>query len=142
MQRYYAKIEASASLTKVRALSFATMYLMSIQTGRPIDGIISPVSAMTACRHDTYKYWGYSGVINLLDFSAVSFPVCNVDKALDPIDSSYQPRSELDRAVWAEYEPEVYHGAPVGLQLIGKRLEEENVIEMAKVVQKAARVPF
>jgi Asp-tRNA(Asn)/Glu-tRNA(Gln) amidotransferase A subunit family amidase len=34
-------------------------------------------------------------------------------------------------------DPELLNGAQVGIQLVGKRLEEEKVIEMTKVVLKA-----
>lgn len=34
----------------------------------------------------------------------------------------------------ADYDPAFYDGAPVSLQLYGKRLEEEKVLEMVEVI--------
>ena len=36
-------------------------------------------------------------------------------------------------------DPELFHGLPVGLQLIGRTLEEEGVIAMTEVVVEALR---
>jgi amidase len=40
----------------------------------------------------------------------------------------------MDKAIQEDYDPDFYHGAPVALQLIGKRLEEEKVLEMTEVI--------
>ena len=39
----------------------------------------------------------------------------------------------------ADYDAEFYHGAPVSLQIAGKRLEEEKVLEMVEVVADTLR---
>jgi Asp-tRNA(Asn)/Glu-tRNA(Gln) amidotransferase A subunit family amidase len=36
-------------------------------------------------------------------------------------------------------DPEVYHGGPVGLQLVGRRLREEDVLEMAEILETALK---
>ena len=36
-------------------------------------------------------------------------------------------------------DPKVFHGAPVGLQLVGKTLEEEAVLAMTGIVVEALR---
>lgn len=36
-------------------------------------------------------------------------------------------------------DPKVFHGAPVGLQLVGKTLEEEAVLAMTEIVVEALR---
>lgn len=38
-----------------------------------------------------------------------------------------------------EYDPEFYDGAPVSLQLYGKRLEEEKVVEMVEIVANVVK---
>jgi amidase len=53
--------------------------------------------------------------------------------------TNFHPLSELDRAIQDDYDADVYHGGPVGLQIVGRRLEEEKVLEMAKVVSEALR---
>jgi amidase len=44
--------------------------------------------------------------------------------------------TDLDQKMQNDYDADFYHGAPVSLQLIGKRLEEEKVLEMVEVVDK------
>ncbi len=51
----------------------------------------------------------------------------------------FKNMSELDGKIQADYDPDFYHGAPVSLQLVGKRLEEEKVVEMVEVVADALK---
>ena len=68
---------------------------------------------------------------NLLDFAACAFPVTFAEKAIDEARdmSQFESRSELDGQIQADYDPEFYHRAPVSLQLVGKRLEQEKMRE-------------
>lgn len=50
---------------------------------------------------------------------------------------TWKPLNERDGRVQADYDPIFYHGAPVSLQLIGRRLEEEKVLEMVEVVSQS-----
>jgi amidase len=47
---------------------------------------------------------------------------------------TFKALSDLDGKIQADYDPTFYHGAPVSLQLAGRRLEEEKVLEMVEVV--------
>ena len=80
-------------------------------------------------------------VWNLLDFAACTFPVTFADKTIDKVRdmSKFNSRSELDGKIQADYDPDLYHGAPVSLQLVGKRLQEEKVLEMVEVVSEALK---
>lgn len=62
----------------------------------------------------------------------VTFADKNLDKARDP--RTFKPLNQLDGNIQADYDPAFYHGAPVSLQLVGRRLEEEKVLEMIEVV--------
>jgi amidase len=42
----------------------------------------------------------------------------------------------MDAAVQAEYDPNAYHGAPVAVQVIGKRLSEEKTLAIAEEIGK------
>lgn len=59
------------------------------------------------------------------------------DKARDM--KSFRPLSELDGRIQADYDAEFYHGAPVSLQCVGKRLEEEKVLEMTGLIEQALK---
>lgn len=50
--------------------------------------------------------------------------------------TGFHPLSELDQAIQDDYDAEFYHGGPVGLQIVGRRLEEERVLEMAQVLSE------
>jgi amidase len=64
--------------------------------------------------------------------------VTYADKALDAKrGNDWKPLNEMDHQIQSEYDPEFYHQAPVSLQLLGKRLEEEKVLEMVEVVSNA-----
>ena len=61
----------------------------------------------------------------------------NVDKARDL--NTWKPLSELDSKIQADYDAAFYDGSPVSLQLAGKRLEEEKVLEMVDIVAAALK---
>lgn len=110
-----------------------------------IDGIIQAVSPWAAPRlGETQRaglYVGYTGVWNLLDFSACTFPVMFADKNLDPPRDlrTFKQLSDIDGRIQQDYDPEIYHGAPVSLQVVGRRLEEEKVLEMTEVIANALK---
>lgn len=52
---------------------------------------------------------------------------------------SFKQLSDIDGRIQADYDAEFYHGAPVALQVVGKRLEEEKVLEMTQVVADALK---
>lgn len=65
------------------------------------------------------------------------FPVTTVDASKDVKDQTYKPVNEQDRFVYELYDPDVFDGAPVGLQLIGRRLQEEKVLAALELIEKA-----
>ena len=75
------------------------------------------------------------------DFTACTFPVTFADKNLDKARDTrtFKQLNELDGKIQADYDAEFYHTAPVSLQLVGKRLEEEKVLEMVDVVAEALK---
>lgn len=110
----------------------------------PMDGIIMAVSPWSAPRLGASQkdfYIGYTGVVNFLDFPGCTFPVTWADKTIDhPVDmKSFRQLNELDGRIQADYDPEFYHKAPVSLQVVGKRLEEEKVLEIVEVVADTLR---
>lgn len=104
------------------------------QTGQELDCIIAPVAPTAAIRHNQFAYYGYTFVGNLLDFTSVVVPVTFADASVDAKKEAYEPLNELDGKVQAEYDAEAYHGAPVAVQVIGKRLSEEKTLAIAEEV--------
>ena len=96
-----------------------------------VDAWILPVAPHAAIEHNKYKYYGYSTLINLLDWSAITIPVTYADKELDLKDVDYKAINDLDSIINEEYDADVYHGAPVAIQLVGRRLQEEYLVGLA-----------
>lgn len=105
--------------------------------GRVMDAIIAPVTPHAGAEHDQFgRHVGYTGVWNIIDAPAVTVPILKADKELDAKES-HQPVSfhcEDDEKIWAKYSAEKVHGLPTGLQIVGKRLEEEKLLAMAEIV--------
>lgn len=61
-------------------------------------------------------------------------PVTFADKNHDAKKVVYKPLNEMDAQVQEEYDPEAYHGAPVAVQVIGRKLSEEKTLAIAEEV--------
>lgn len=106
-------------------------------TGRPVDAIISPLAPFTAARPNRYSYYGYSVYVNVLDYTSVVVPVTKADKNIDKEVSDFKPLNEDDKKTQASYDPEMYHGAEVSVQLVGRRLQEEKMLGLAEYIGAA-----
>lgn len=107
------------------------------EDGQIVDAVIMPVAPHAAVIPGKYYHTAYTEVINLMNYSAVVIPVTKADKEVDVLDDAYQPSSEFDRKNWMAYDPEIYHGGPVGLQLVARKFEEEKILGIAKRVVAA-----
>lgn len=60
-----------------------------------------------------------------------------MDKALDKLPASFNIRklNGVARGAYKHYDAERMHGLPVGVQVIGRRLEEEKVLAVMKRVE-------
>ncbi|OJJ02481.1 hypothetical protein ASPVEDRAFT_62508 [Aspergillus versicolor CBS 583.65] len=122
----------------LRKWNYQCAYLSKIREfekriGRELDAIIAPVAPHAAIRHNQFKYYGYTTIVNLLDFTSVVVPVTVADRGVD-VRNEVKSLSEVDAVVQGEYDPDVYHGAPVAVQIIGRRLTEERVMAIAEEV--------
>lgn len=86
-------------------------------------------------------------------------PVTKADKVVDVIDPSYIPLNDLDKKNWEwckstnrspsgcftyltfceTGDPEAYDGAPVGLQIVARKYEEEKVWAIARMIDAILR---
>lgn len=107
------------------------------KTGRPVDALICPLAPAAAARPEMYRYVGYTTWVNVVDYTAVTVPVTNCDKTVDKIDTSVKPLDKRDQTIYESYDPELYDGAHVSLQLVGRRLQEEKMLALAKYVGDA-----
>ena len=61
------------------------------------------------------------------------------DKKVDKARASWKALNEKDAAIQADYDPEFYDGTPVTLQCVGRRLEDEKVLEMTGIIADALK---
>ncbi|KAK0384694.1 hypothetical protein NLU13_7172 [Sarocladium strictum] len=100
-----------------------------------LDAILCPTTPYSTTKNGSFRHVGYTGVFNVLDYSAVSFPTgLTVDKAKDTVPPGYTPLSDDCRAIHETYDPELVHGHPISLQLVARRLEEEKVLAMTETI--------
>jgi hypothetical protein len=63
-------------------------------------------------------------------------PITHVDSALDKLPlRALGPRNKIEKDVYAGYDADDMHGLPVGVQIVGRRLEEEKVLEGMKLIE-------
>jgi amidase len=116
-----------------------------------MDVYITPVNPAVAPKHGHYakgRYLGYSGTVNVLDFSACTIPVGFVDPEIHKADKGEgdtlncegkeipEVTNELDGYLRSIYDPQVYEGLPVTVQVVGRRMEEEKVLGVATLLEK------
>lgn len=104
---------------------------------REVDVILCPPSFGAATPHGQSRYWGYTAQWNLLDYPAAVFPVTKVDPARDAKDLDYVPKNSQDKFVYDMYSPEKFSNAPVSLQVVGRRQEEEKVLAALAEIERA-----
>ncbi|CAD6579277.1 MAG: hypothetical protein TREMPRED_002440 [Tremellales sp. Tagirdzhanova-0007] len=109
-------------------------------TGRPFDGVISPTSPFSAPpKYGTFQP-SYTSIWSITDQPTCVFPVTTVDERADvksESDLAREGRNDAEKAIWAQYNPQDLVGAPIGLQMIGRKLEEEKVLKLVGVAVNA-----
>ncbi|PYI30065.1 alpha-glucosidase [Aspergillus indologenus CBS 114.80] len=110
----------------------------STATGLPVDAVILPSGGTVAPPHGKMEYFTYEAISNVLDWTCATIPVSTVDPVLDVrTEGLFEPMSEYDRRNWDSYTPEKYKDAPVCLQVMGRRFEEEKVLGLLQTVNRA-----
>ncbi|KAF1811872.1 amidase [Eremomyces bilateralis CBS 781.70] len=104
-----------------------------------IDVLLLPTTPFATVKNGQFKHVGYTGVYNVLDYAATSFPTgLSVDQDADKATGAgFKPLTSIDEEINSEYDAQAVLGMPISLQLVARRLEEEKVIEATKVVLDA-----
>lgn len=118
---------------------------------RSVDVIISPVTPHTAVPHRSARWTGYTKIWNFVDYTALAvpfgtfsqdpcpegrLPAIHAGVARQEYMEYYVPRNDLDKWNHGLYDPQLMDGLPVGLQIVGRRFEEEKVLGVANVLEK------
>lgn len=106
-------------------------------SGRVPDVLLLPTMPHAAVPHRTCRWLGYTKIWNLLDYTALSCPVGKVLEDLDPLSAEdYTPRNDHDAWNWRLYDLNTMAGHPIGIQIVGRRFDEERVLGVARVIEK------
>lgn len=125
-----------------RKLAFQKAYLdhwnataKQTKDGRPIDLLIVPGMAYTAIAPGNDIYVAYTGIFNLVDYPAVVLPITKVDPAVDGQATRSGDFLSEDDEKWAQkWDAEKLVNAPVSIQIVGRRYEEEAVLGYAEQI--------
>ena len=96
---------------------------------------------------------------SITDQTTCVFPVTKVDEKEDvksEADLAFEGRNDAEKAIWAQCKGSLYRsemttdqlflipddaqdlvGAPVGLQMIGRKFEEEKVLQLVEITMRA-----
>ncbi|KAF5672323.1 amidase [Fusarium heterosporum] len=122
---------------KAKQAAYNKMWnIMRSPSGRPVDVLLVPTMPHTAIPHRTMRYTSYTKLFNFLDYTALSFPAGKASKAFDPSSQEHQPRNETDAWNWGLYDIEKMDGFSIGLQIVGRRMEEEKGEQLTLNLQR------
>ena len=125
-----------------------------------LDFVLTVPNALPAVPHGGMKYgWSgcsYSFLFNIvsrlqqceddlltisrvqLDYTAGVIPVTHVDRVKDRL-TAFNPRNNIERKDYLLYDADKMHGLPVGVQVVGRRLEEEKVLMGMKLLETSLK---
>ncbi|KAF5989376.1 general amidase [Fusarium bulbicola] len=112
-------------------------------TGKRADILLMPVMPHTAVRHGGCGWVGYTKVWNVLDYTAMVIPGGTVQSGDVDLPFEYPargPEDEWNQGLWNKDKGEMAAmKLPVGLQIVGRKLEEEKVLGAAEVIDRVVR---
>ncbi|KAI7775602.1 hypothetical protein LA080_006565 [Diaporthe eres] len=113
----------------------------SIRTsdGRIVDALLTPPMPHTAVPHKGCRWVGYTKIWNVLDYTALVIPGGSAREEDLEAPWDFESREEVDEwslDLWKDNREEMARlKLPVGLQIVGRKLEEEKVLGIGKVVE-------
>ncbi|KAH7028573.1 amidase signature domain-containing protein [Macrophomina phaseolina] len=97
--------QARKAAFQARYLSYWAASAARTTSGEPIDALIAPAAPSASFKPTEGKYFGYTGVFNVLDYSAaVVRSATRVDKEKDGRAEEYVPLNDFDGAVAGDCE--------------------------------------
>ncbi|KAF4493275.1 general amidase [Fusarium agapanthi] len=112
-------------------------------TGKRADILLMPVMPHTAVRHGGCGWVGYTKVWNVLDYTSMVIPGGKIQSGDVDLPFSYPargPEDEWNQGLWNKDKGEMAAmKLPVGLQIVGRKLEEEKVLGAAEVIDRVVK---
>ncbi|KIJ62913.1 hypothetical protein HYDPIDRAFT_182577 [Hydnomerulius pinastri MD-312] len=114
------------------------------------DGIIAPVQALPTIPHGACAVLSPLAastiLYNVIDSPVGIIPVTRVDATTDKVSSDFVPGATGGSTIFekrmyvgpeAVYDPKAMEGIPVGVQIVGRKWDDEKVLAMMRVVDDA-----
>ncbi|OTA92884.1 hypothetical protein M434DRAFT_21722 [Hypoxylon sp. CO27-5] len=98
------------------------------------DVVLAPVGPHTAVLPGDWTSDIYTVAWNVCDYPAVVVPFTHVDPVLDPVDAEFKPMHTADQKNQDMYDPELFKGAPVALQIVGPRLGDKQLLKDVELI--------
>jgi len=108
-------------------------------TNEPVDAIITCVAPFPAARPQKFTHYMYTMVFNVLDYPCMVIPVTTADKHVDVVNANFESLNDDDKTTQELYDPELYDGSHVCVQLVGRRLQEEKVVALSEYISERLR---
>ncbi|KAK8867470.1 acetamidase [Apiospora arundinis] len=143
----HVKKHSSTSLGSARAErdAYQRAYAERWKQDADVDVILCPAGPSVAPKLDAARYWGYTAQWNLLDYPAVAFPVnAHVGDGTPEPQVTHTPKNDEDRYNWSQWQQhgaKGYEGAPISLQLVGRRYDDEKLLAALEVILTEAGLP-
>ncbi|KAF4452194.1 hypothetical protein F53441_4933 [Fusarium austroafricanum] len=117
----------------------------SIQSasGKRVDVLLMPPMPHTAVPHGGCGWVGYTKVWNLLDYTALVIPGSRMK--VEDVDVPFEypvrgPEDEWSKGLWNKNKKEMGEmELPIGLQIVGRKLDEEKVLGAAEVIDRVVK---
>ncbi|EEB89173.1 hypothetical protein MPER_12757 [Moniliophthora perniciosa FA553] len=142
---------AEFSEFSVKRNEWIKMFYNKVWHEHELDGIIAPVQSMPQIPHGGAAFLNALAsstiLYNLVDSPVGVLPVTFVDPAKDALTEEWTKcgpeagSGSLHKLMYKKkkpfYDPVGMKGLPIGIQIVGKRFEDEKVLAMMKVVDEA-----
>ena len=106
-----------------------------------LDLLLTVPNATPAVPNDglgnSFGSCGYTFLFNLVDYPAGVIPVTKVDPNKDALPKDFKAQNHVEKGAYKNYQVEKMAGLPVGVQIIGRRLEEEWTLKGMELVEDA-----
>ncbi|THH27472.1 hypothetical protein EUX98_g6717 [Antrodiella citrinella] len=132
---------------------YAELFYQQVWEQHELDGIICPVTALPALPHGAVTYLAFLScatiLYNVVESPVGTVPVTRVDPDFDAVTTEWTDPSLgsghgshlleglLYNGKSPFYDAKKMAGLPVGVQVVGKKWEDEKVVEMMKVLDVA-----
>lgn len=112
--------------------------MRSPTTGKTADILLMPPMPHSSVPHGGCKWVGYTKIWNVLDYSALVIPGGHIQLEDRNTPWDFEPRNEMDEwnaELWRKNKEDMVDlELPVGIQIVGKKLEEEKVLAAGKLI--------